>query len=178
MPFFDNLKGTSESSFKIGLDGIRIYKDQSTNPTSPTPQEGDLYFNTTIGKWMAYDSTRSKWLSVEAAFFQVGRSVNTAAGSYYRGINGATLSATKGYIAPFDGTVVAMGYTRSDTDSATFEVTAGGVSIAILASSAVKGKSTALNGDFNADDVLAMRNQSGGNTTGGVQAWFKVRWRT
>ena len=175
---FGNYKGTTEAFYQVGLGGAIYYEPAAANPTTPTPVDGSLYYNTAIDKWMAYDGTRSKWLSVESATFQAGRNGNTGVGVYYRGINGQALSAVDGYTAPFDGTVVEMGYTRQDTDAATFEITAGGTAVATLASAALKGKSVTLDGDFSADDVLAARNQTGGNTTSDVQLWFKVRWRT
>jgi hypothetical protein len=126
---------------------------------------------------MEYDGSRSKWLSVSENVLKAGRSGNTAAGSYYRGMDSLILSATTGFTAWFNGTVIAIGYTRTDTDAATFEVTANGTSIASLASSAVSGVTAASNGNFVAGDVLAVRNAAGGNTTSDVQVWVRVKWR-
>lgn len=157
--------------------GKRNYGGSATDPTTPAPADGDIYYNTVLDMWMAYDATRAKFLSIETTTFIFGRRTNTSAGSYYRGISGQSLSATIGWTAPHDGTVVGLGYTRSDSDSATFEVTADGTSIATLASTATSGKSVALDGDFDEDGVLAAKNQSGGRATTRVQGWFKVRWR-
>lgn len=157
---------------------IRIYAPSATDPVAPVPQNGDQYFNTVLAMTMEYDSVRTKWLSIDTATFQFGRNNNnTPAGNYYRGLQGLVLSATRGFTAKFDGTVVALGYTRDDSDAATFEVTEDGNSIATLASSATSGRSTTLNGDFSQDDVLAVRNQAAGNVTTAVSGYFQVKWR-
>ena len=88
------------------------------------------------------------------------------------------MSATDGFIAASAGTVAGLGYTRSDSDAATFEVTAAGTAVAELASAALKGKSNTLSGNFAADAVLGVRNKTGSNTTSNVIGWFKVRWRS
>lgn len=153
------------------------YPNAATDPVSPAPAAGDTYFNTALNTLMEYDGSRSKWLSVSENVLRAGRNGNTAAGTYYRGADSLILSATSGVPAYFNGTVVAIGYTRTDTDAATFEVTANGTSIASLASSAVSGVTTASNGNFVAGDVLAIRNAAGGNTTSDVQVWVRVKWR-
>jgi len=160
---------------KVKLKQIEGIEQGTTAPSSP--KEGDLWFDTDLDMWFFYDSTRSKWLSVESAMIQVGKFGNTAAGSYFHGVDGITLSATDGYHALFDGTVVGFGYTRSDTDAATFDIVSGGSSLATIASSAVSGRTTSLNADFSAGGILALMNQTGGNAMTDVTAWIKVRWR-
>jgi len=168
----------ADTTGKIIMDsGKRNYGGSATDPTVPAPGDGDLYYNTVLQKWMVYDSTRGKFLSIEAHSFQAGRSAGTPPGAYYRGIDGRTLSSTIGYIAPLNGTLVSFGYTRENTAAATFEITANGVNLAALASAVTNGFNNTLNANFNQGDVLALRNQSGGNATIGVQAWFIVRWR-
>jgi hypothetical protein len=153
------------------------FPPSATDPSSPTPAEGDTYYNTDLEMTMQYDGYRSKWLSIESETLQFGRNGTTLAGGYYRGINGIVLSATRGYPAFHDGTVVALGYTRDDSDAATFEVTANGVGFSELSSSATSGKTTSLDDDFSEDDILALRNKAGSNTTDFVQGWIKLRWR-
>jgi hypothetical protein len=152
------------------------YPPSATDPVGPA-SEGEHYFNTALDTMMQYDAGRSKWLSMESAIIQFGRNGNVPAGSYYRAINGATMSATIGYTAYFNGTIVSLGYTRSDTDAATFDVVEGGVSRATLASAAVSGVDNTLDGDFSAGGVLSVLNQAGGNTTSNVQGWVRVKWR-
>jgi hypothetical protein len=161
----------------IAGTGKRNYGGSAIDPTIPAPGDGDIYYNTVLRMWMKYDSSRSKWFSMETQEFLVGRQGVTAAGAYYRGVDGRQLSATLGFVAPRNGTVVEVGYTRGDTDAAVFEVVSNGAPVGTLASSAIKGSSTTLNGDFNTGDVLAVRNQAGGNATSDVVAWFTVRWR-
>jgi hypothetical protein len=160
----------------VGGIGKR-YPASATDPASPTPANGDQYFNTALGMEMFYDGSRAKWLSVETAEIQFGRAGNTAVNTYYRGMDNIVLSSTTGRHAEFNGTVVSLGYTRTDNDAATFEVTANGSSVASLLSEAVSGRSTSLNGDFNQGAVLAIRNAAGGNTTSNVAGTVRVRWR-
>jgi len=155
----------------------KVYPASANNPSSPSPAAGDLYFNTGLNLWMMYDATRTKWLSVESNTFSFGKTNNTAAGSYYRGIDGLAYSSNQGITALWNGTVVALSYTRSDSDSATFEVTNNGSSLSTLASASNSGYTVSLNNDFTQGQVLGVRNQSGGNTTRDVQGWVRVRWR-
>jgi len=148
----------------------------SSDPTT-TPNDGDFYYNTTLKMMMQYDSSRSKWLSVETVVLQSGRSTTTGAGAYYRGVNGLVLSATLGYEAMFDGTIVSIAYARGNSDAATFEVTEDGTARTTLASSALTGSSTTKNDNFSAGGVLAFRNQTGGATTSAVQIWIRIKWR-
>lgn len=155
----------------------RIYLPATTDPVSPSPADGDMYYNTNLKMLLTYDAGRAKWLSCETACFQVGRSGATNANAFYRGMDSLVLSATLGYVAFFNGTVTAFSYTRSDSDSATFEITADGTAIASLASTATSGRSTSLNANFTAGQVLAVRNATGSNATSDVQALVKLNWR-
>jgi len=157
--------------------GKRNYGGSATDPTVPTPADGDIYYNTVLDMWLTYDAVRSKFLSFTNQSFQAGRTGGVPAGAYYRGIDGKTLSSTIGYVAKFDGTLVSFGYTRSNTASANFEIVANGTNLATVASSAVLGYDNTLDANFSQGDVLALRNQTGGNTMLDTQAWFQVRWR-
>lgn len=153
------------------------YPAAATDPVSPSPADGDRYYNTALNMQMFYDGSRSKWLSVETGEIEFGRAGNTAAASFYRGMDGIVMSSTTGRHAEYNGTVVSLAYTRSDSDAATFDVVANGTSVATLASSAVSGRSLTLNGNFSQGDILAVRNQSGGNITSDVSGKVRVRWR-
>ena len=157
--------------------GLRDYGASATDPVSPAPADGDTYRNTALDMQMYYDGTRTKWLSSNAEQIAFGRAGNVGAGAYYRGIDRRSFSASNGRDAEHNGTVVAISYTRNDTDAATFEVTAAGATIATLASSATSGSSSSLDGDFTQGQVLGARNQSGGNTTSQVMGWATIRWR-
>jgi hypothetical protein len=125
-----------------------------------------------------YEAVRAKWLSVEAQEFTFGRNGVTAAGQYYRTVDGRILSATLGWRAGFHGTVVSLQYTRSDVDNATFEVVANGAPIGTFLSADGANGSNALDFDFVATDILAVRNQVGGNNTSNVVAYLRVKWRS
>lgn len=168
---------TQGSGSNPSWSGSKRYPNSASNPVSPVPSAGDAYYNTSLEMEMRYDGGRGKWLSVEAVTFPFGRNGGTAAGSYYRGVNGVVWSATTGHIAFHDGTVVEIGYTRAGSASTTFDIVANGSSLATLASSSTSGKSIALNADFSEDDILAVLNQAGGNDTNDVQGWVKVKWR-
>jgi len=164
---------------QVQIDGITYYGAGTGAPTARSGgfQDGDKYYDTNLDMEMRYDATRAKWLSVEAMYIQFGRNGNTAVGSYYMGPDGKVMSSTSGFAAPYAGTIVGLGWTRSDTDAATFDVVEGGTSRATVAHSAVSGTSNALNGNFSAGGVIAVLNQSGGNVTSDVMAWVKLKWR-
>jgi len=179
-----NLNLTPNGTGKIVLSGATIdsngnkrYADSATNPTTPTATEGDRYYNTVLEMEMRFDGSRSKWLSIEIATYQFGRNGLTTAGTFYKGINGMALSNTRGWIARHNGTLIALGYTRSDADAATFRIRAAAAGIGSLASSATKGITNTLNGNFNANDVLTALNIAGSNITSNVQGYFQVKWR-
>jgi len=153
------------------------YPASATDPVSPAPAAGDQYFNTALGLEMFYDGSRAKWLSVEVCEIPFGRSGNTNTGSFYRGVDSLLMSATIGRHAEYNGTVVSLGYTRSDSDEASFEVAANGTTIASLLSEAVSGRSNSLNGNFNQGDILGVRNSAVGNITSNVAGTVRVRWR-
>jgi hypothetical protein len=171
-------KGITAGNFDM-VKGTRYYGVLSADPVSPTPADGDEYYNTVLDMKMFYDGSRSKWLSIESTTFWFARNGNTAAGNYYRMSDGLAYSSATGFYAPHNGTIIGLGYTRTDTDSATFEVVASGTLItgATLASTAIGGSVTTINGDFSSTNVLAARNQSGGNTTSNVAGWVRLRWR-
>lgn len=141
------------------------------------PGAGDKYYNSALQMEMRYDSLRTKWLSVESAEFIFGRNQNTAPGQYYRTADSRVMTPTLGWYAVRSGTVVSFGYTRSDADAATFEITADGVTVASLASAATSGRSVVLNSNFTFGQILGARNQNPGNTTSDVTGWIRVKWR-
>jgi len=163
----------------VVVDGVTYYGKNAGAPTATVAGllDGDKYYDTDLDMEMRYDATRAKWLSVEAMYLQFGRNGFTAVDQYYRGIDGRVMSAALGYYMPHLGSVVGMGYTRSDSDAATFDIMADGVSIETLASAAVQGGDNTMDGDFVAGDVLAVMNQAGGNVTEDVMGWVKCKWR-
>ncbi len=165
---------------QVEIDGVTYYGISAGLPvaTGAGFQDGDKFYDSDLDMEMRYDGTRAKWLSAEGMYVQFGRQGNVAAVVYYRGIDGQVMSSTLGYHMPENGTIVALGYTRSDTDAATFDVVEGGTSRATLASSATSGRSTALDGDFSQGGILAIQNQAAGATTSDVMGWVKVKFRS
>jgi hypothetical protein len=161
----------------IADSGLRNYGSSATNPTTPTPADGDEYYNTTLKMKMTYDGSRSKWFSVETAELWFGRSGNTGAGAFFRGPGNRVYSASIGRNAEYAGTVISMTYTRADTDAVTFEITNNGASLATLASSATSGQDLTIDADFAQGDILGAKNQTGGNTVTNVHGWARIRWR-
>jgi len=169
----------SGSEFVL-MDGVRYYGKSAGAPAAATGgfQDGDKYYDTGLDLEMRYDAGRAKWLSIEAAYFEFGRNGATASPQYYRGPDGRIMSAAIGFYMPHNGAIVGLGYTRSDSDAATFDVMESGVSRATLASAAVAGVSNSLNANVSAGGILAVMNQTGGSVTSDVMAWVKVKWRS
>jgi len=157
--------------------GLRDYGASATDPTTPAPSDGDTYYNTALNMRFDFDGSRSKWLSRETSEITFSRNGNTGSGAYYR-VGARAMGAAGGRTAEWNGTIVSIGYTRIDVDAATFEVASNGVSIATLASSAVSGVDTTLNGDFSQGDILSVRNQAGSNVTRHVIGFVRLKWRT
>jgi hypothetical protein len=160
------------------VKGVRYYGATNSDPVSPSPADGNQYYNTVLNKNMYYDGSRSKWLSVETVTMYFGRNGDVGAGTYYRTINGLAYSATNGFYLPWNVTITGLGYTRDDTDNATFEVTADGVgTAATLLSGAIEGSDVTFNVDVSSGAVLGVRNQAGGNQTTRTHGWVFLKWR-
>ena len=155
------------------------YGNSATNPTVPTPSDGDVYYNTVLRMWMSYDGARAKWLSVEAQEFTFGRNGNTAIGVYFQaGGGGRIMSATEGFYAFRSGTICSMAYTRTGAAAATFNFVANGASIATVNSVAAAGRDANMNADFVFGDVLSVLNSAASaNPMSNVIATFRVKWR-
>jgi len=183
-PVWDNaiaVDTITESTIDNGVvvNGIRNFGKLASDPPvgpDPAPTDGDTYYNTSLRMAMQYDGLRSKWLSVASNEFTFGRDGNTAVNQYYRTVDGRIMSPTLGWYAIRSGTVVALGYTRSNTDATVFDLVQDGASIATVASSALSGRDITLNADFTFGDILAALN-TGANTASNVIAWIQVKWR-
>jgi hypothetical protein len=156
--------------------GIRHYGKSTVDPTAPTPQDGDKYYNTVINHEMYYDGHRNKWLSIATLWDGCGVNGNTSSGSFYKRWNGMVLSATTGpHIAK--GTIVRIGYTTSVARSHTLEVLVNGIVVAELASGgAASAFDDNVNADFDAGNI-SMRNKAGGDTASNLQStvYYKLR---
>lgn len=148
--------------------GPRYYGTSATDPSSPTPADGDMYYNTALRELMTYDGGRSKWLSITQLTLGGGRAGITAAGSFYRGWDGLAYGTNIGHPVP-KGTLVGIAWSRTDNDSATLEVLVGGSVVASLLSTAAGATSDwTVNADFN-EGLMQFRNLSTGNATSDVQ---------
>jgi len=147
----------------------------ATNPASGMV-DGDRYYNTTLKRWMSYDSSRAKWFT-ESARFGAGYQGTLALSAYLRAEGYVQMSASLGWVTHTAGTIVGFGWTRGDSDAATFELCANGVALTEIASAAVRGYDMSLNADFAANVVLSVRNKSTGNAMTNPLVWVEVRWR-
>jgi hypothetical protein len=164
----------------VVVDGIKHYPASAADPTSPAPAGGDVYYNTTLNMWMSYDSTRTKWLSIQDAYLQFGRNGSLLAGQFLRGVDGMVTSATRGYDAIFNGTVVAVSIRRSTMSGATYAVVSSGVDIATVTYIApnLGVRTTTYNANFVAGAVLAARLATDAiPTDDNAQMWVRIKWR-
>jgi hypothetical protein len=157
------------------VNGPKHYANSATDPTAPAPAEGDRYYNTTLEMEMRYDGLRSKWLSVETVTLDVSDQGTLNSGSYFQ-VGTLRMSATKGFPAFHNGTVVSIGYTRDDTDAASIAVTSGGTTISSLATAAVSGVDNTKNDNFSSGAVLGVRNDGANALTDGI-VWVRLKWR-
>lgn len=148
----------------------------SIDPTSPTPVEGDIYYNTILEKEMRYDGSRAKWLSIEIDSFAFGSRGNTPIGSYFKGPDNVTFGAATGFPTYHSGTIIDMGITRDDTDAVVIQITSNGTELSFLSSSALL-TTASLDDDFGPNEVLGARNKSPGNAVSNVAGWVKMKWR-
>jgi len=158
------------------MGNIRHYGALATNPSSPTPSDGDRYYNTTIHHEMIYDNSRSKWLSGTVLNEGVGRNGTNTASTYYRRFNGMVESPSEGAYCQ-KGTIIFISMTTGRADNHTLEILRNGVVIGSLASG---GAAIAVNNSANIDfdeGVISFRNSAGSDTTRNLQAviYYKLR---
>ena len=155
--------------------------------TTPSEAQGDvLYFDGSV--WTRLPAgTAGQQLTTQGAganpiwaatggrlAFQAGRSGATAAGSFYRLINGMTMDSAdnsttfRGIPVPA-GTLILVEWTRTDSDSATLEVLNNGSVIATVASAAAGVASSGTISIAVAAGLISFRNLSSGAVTSNVQ---------
>lgn len=172
---------TPGSGNGAGVDGIvqvngpKHYASSATDPTSPTPADGDRYYNTTLDMEMRYDATRAKWLSVETATFH-GSDAGALTNGTYQQIGNMRMTSVRGWEAIFDGTIVALGWTRNDSDASSWDVTLNGTTAVSVATAAQGGRDVTLNTDVTQGQVVGIRN-GGPNTMSNTSVWLRVKWR-
>ncbi len=148
----------------------RLYADSATDPTAPSPTIGDRYYNTVLNELLFFDGARAKFLSMSSHSLQAGRNGNTAAGSFYRGVDGLALNGTTRGIPVPKGTLISSSWSRTDADPATLDVLVSGAVIASLASSAVGAvRDDTIDANFLAGNMSFQNRLAGGNTTSNAQ---------
>lgn len=155
--------------------GPKRYPNSATNPVSPAPAAGDIYYNTALQMQVQYDGSRSKWLSVASDTF-AGSDLGALTSGTYLQVGSVRMTATRGYTAQYNGTIVALGYTRTDSDASSWQVTSNGSTIATVATSATSGQSNSLDANFNQGNILGIRN-GGVNAMSNTIVWVRVKWR-
>ena len=155
--------------------GVRHYGASATDPSSPTPQAGDEYYNTAINHKMVYDGTRSKWLSITTLWDGAGRSGTTGASSFYRRFNGMVMTATVGSVLP-KCTIIGINF-DANAVTHTLEVLVGGVAVAELASGGAATVSDYTIDVDVAEGIFACRNKAASATTTNLQCtvYYKLR---
>lgn len=125
-----------------------------------------------------YDSSRSKWLSIEGYFIGAGRNGNQGTG-YLRAFNGMAMADYNGWVMPFDGTVVSLHISKSDSGPSTVYIRENGADIASLAYATSTGTEqeydTTINANFSAGSVLSF--YTSGSTTNNPIVWARIKWR-
>lgn len=166
------------NNFQGKFNGVRFYNNSVVDPFAPSPSVGDQYYNTFLDMEMRYDGTRNKWLSVESMKYDFGRAGNTAIGSFYKNDEGTTFTASRGYVMPFNGTIISLTFFRENSALAIFQILNNGVTVVALSSSFSTGSSESINIDFVKGDRISFRNQlADGNTTIGVVGSARMKWR-
>ena len=150
------------------VNGNRYYGPLAADPVSPAPSSGDTYFNTAIGAPMEYDASRSKWLGVGVEGVYGGADGDTAAGSFFRGMDGLAFGTNRG-IPVQKGTLTGILISMTANVSSSVEVLVDNTVIDTI-NVATAGLTTdlSLNTDFD-QGLMKFRNISSGGTMSNVQ---------
>jgi hypothetical protein len=160
-----------------GGGGVYIYAPAASNPTSPIPNDGDIYFNTTFSSWQYYDSGRTKWLSITEFPFAWGHDYTD--GTYLRGGGLITPGTGTGILIPRDATIKRIS-ARSLSGDATkqFDILVNGTVASSFALTANLYKNNAVSIDVSEDDYVWVQSSSIGTAAVDVSVIFWVSWRT
>lgn len=157
---------------KVKIQGISRFGASASDPVGGVA--GDEYWNTTLKERMYYDGTR--WVSGSVRSIASGRSGNTSAGQYYRGVDTLLLDgANKGFPVQ-KGSCTYLGLTRTDSGATTLEVLVNGVVVGTLAHSAAGLTSSTTVFDFPAG-LMSFRNIGTGVQTTDVQIQLHYKLR-
>jgi len=158
------------------INGIRNYGPLNADPSSPAPETGDTYYNTVIDAPMFYDGTKAKWLGAAVPPIYAGASGLTAAGSYFRGMDGLAFGTNRGIPVP-KGTLVGLLISMTTNATSDVEVLVDTTVIATVGvTTAGLTSDTTLNADFSAG-LMKFRNKSTGATMFNVQITAQMKRR-
>ena len=76
-----NSRQISANNFDM-VSGVRNYGTTTSDPSSPTPQDGDIYYNTNNKVWKYYDSGRSSWVVISSFASSETRLTRLSAGIF------------------------------------------------------------------------------------------------
>ena len=158
--------------------GLRHYGSSATDPSSPAPSGGDIYYNSANAMEMTYDATRTKWLSTIPLcvwFVYNGRATDA-----YMKVGNLGGAADRGYYIPRGVTVTELAYARRDTNNnPVLTVYRDGVATAAAVTSPANtpvGSDLTLNTDIAGGGILQLF--SSASQIRDVVIWITLRWRT
>jgi len=148
-------------------------------PISYTPNQwlggGELCVRD--GNLFCYDSTRSKWLSVDSSSIVVSGNSNTTSGYLY--VNNTVMTSVLGICMPFDVTIVGLSVSNANANAyGTMDIRNWGTTIAQVSFDGYSSASNYLNIDVTAGDVIQVyctANGSGRPNKPNVLLMFKRR---
>lgn len=141
----------------------------TTPPASPV--NGETWFGNGV-VWV-YDSTRSKWLSIDRVGLEFG--AQRSNGTYLNASGGNT-SGYGGILR--DGTIIGvMARAAAGHLTKTFEIRANGVMISTFSLVAGVYRNAVLNVDFNSGDWLGVWSSTAGLRVDMVSVILEIAWR-
>ncbi len=175
VPRYDSTSGkliknsgvTISDANKLSVDSLGLTAT-GTAPASPT--DGHLYYDSTLKCLMAYDSSRSKWLSVQVHEIWADRNGNAGVGTSLRTGSGIPTSTNPVELEQ-NMTLVGIVASTSNTEAFTLnvdDVSSGGsgTTLPISYPSGTTHQDLTLNTDYNASDALDI--YVAASTTGNV----------
>ena len=125
------------------------------------------FYRTDLDDNFWYNGTLSKWLGSPESF-AYGFNANLSVGHWFKTTGNTTTSNNSGNSIPYTGTITAYAYTQNvAVASGDYRIYINGVGSTSFAHTA-KAASGSLNIDVNANDVIAVKNESGVSTAAPV----------